>query len=444
MSAPMLPMLRRPKHRWTRWLLALAAVVIVVPLLVLAYQLSVDPGSEQRSRLPPSTAAAAAVVERGALLARAGNCIGCHTVRGGPAYAGGRAIATPFGDIFASNITPDDATGIGRWSSDDFWRALHNGKSRDGRMLYPAFPYPNYTQVTRDDADALYAFLRTVPAVTQSNREHRLAFPYNQRVALAFWRALYFRPGEYRPDPAQSEAWNRGAYLVQGLGHCAACHTPHNALGGTDRRRDLSGGIIPVLNWHAPAITGGASGLGDWSTREIAALLGTGVSARGAVFGPMAEVVSTSLQYLPAQDLNAMATYLTSLPASEPAKPRGTAPIPDEFQPVLLRGARLYEQHCVDCHGADGRGAPPAYPGLAAHASMTSATPVNAIRLVLNGGFPPSTAGNPRPYGMPPFGTALSDDEVAAVVSYVRNRWGQQTTIVSANEVRRARGALGD
>ena len=431
----------RRHRRWTRWLLALGGLAIILPLLIVAYQISVDPGSDQRSRQTLTTAEA---IERGALLVRAGNCIGCHTVRGGEPYAGGRAIVTPFGDIYASNITPDDDTGIGRWTADDFWRALHNGKSKDGQMLYPAFPYTSYTKVTRDDADAMYAYLRTVTPVKQANREHRLAFPYNQRVLLAFWRTLYFRPGEYQHDVSKNDEWNRGAYLVQGLGHCAACHTPRNALGASISRQDLSGGIIPVLNWHAPAITGGTTGLGNWRTDEIATLLGTGVSERGATFGPMVEVVSTSLQHLPARDLNAMAVYLQSLPAVAPAKPRRIRATPDEFQPVLARGARLYGQHCVDCHGADGRGAPPAYPALTDHASVSSTTAVNAIRLVLNGGFPPSTTGNPRPYGMPPFGTTLSDEDIAAVVSYVRHRWGQQATLVSVNEVRRARGAAGD
>ncbi len=431
----------RPHRRRTRWLLGLCAVAIAVPLLVLGYQLGVDPGSDRRSSRP---AGGAAAVERGALLARAGNCIGCHTMRGGQPYAGGRAIVTPFGDIVASNLTPDAETGLGRWTADDFWRALHNGKSRDGRLLYPAFPYPNYTQVTREDADALYAYLRTVPPVKQQNREHRLAFPYNQPVVLAFWRTLYFRPGEYQRDARQSDEWNRGAYLVQGLGHCGACHTPRNALGGSVTRRDLSGGIIPALNWHAPALTGGSTALGDWRTEDIVDLLATGVSARGAAFGPMAEVVGSSLQHVPAHDLRAMAVYLKSLPAGAPERSGATPAVSPDDKAVLARGAALYEQHCVECHGANGRGAAPAYPALTNATSVRAGPPLNAIRMVLNGGFPPSTAGNPRPYGMPPFGAALDDDEVAALVSYLRRRWSQQAELVSANEVRRARGAAGD
>lgn len=434
--------IQQPKSGRTRWLLVVAAIVIGLPLLVIAYQMKSDPGSNQRARTPQEPAAA---IARGAVLARAGNCIGCHTMRGGRPYAGGRAIVTPFGEVYASNITPDNGSGIGQWSADDFWRALHNGKSRDGRLLYPAFPYTNYTQVTRDDADALYAFLRSVPPVQQANRAHRLAFPYNQQVVLAFWRTLYFRPGEYQRDHAQSDEWNRGAYLVQGLGHCAACHTPRDRLGGSIASRNLSGGIIPALNWHAPALNGSGTALGGWSVDQITDLLGTGVSTRGVAFGPMAEVVGSSLQYLPAQDLRAMAVYLKSLPGEQQLRPSRALPTPSESdQQVLQRGSKLYEQHCVDCHGAEGRGAPPAYPALAGHASVSSDTTLNAIRIVLNGGFPPSTAGNPRPYGMPPFGTVLDDDDVAALVSYIRQRWGEQSALVSANEVRRARGAAGD
>ena len=434
------PVHDHPVRTLKRALLGLCCIAAIAALAIIGYQIAAEPGSDRRGSTPLNDAD---LIERGARLARAGNCMGCHTERGGQPYAGGRAIATRFGDVFASNITPDAATGIGHWSADDFWRALHNGKSKDGRFLYPAFPYTDYTKVTREDADALYAYLRTLTPVRQPNREHRLAFPYNQRIVLAFWRTLYFRPGEYRPDPRQDDAWNRGAYLVQGLGHCAACHTPRDALGGSVARRELAGGVIPALNWHAPALTGGAGGLGDWSADEIAALLGTGVSARGAAFGPMAEVVSASLQHLPAQDLGAMAIYLKSLP---PAGTEGTRTVvgPDaEAKAVLALGARLYEQHCIDCHGTEGRGAPPAYPALSGHASVTADSPVNAIRMVLNGGFPPGTQGNPRPYGMPPFSTTLDDNEVAAVVSYTRYRWGQGDK-VSAHDVRRARGMAGE
>jgi mono/diheme cytochrome c family protein len=392
---------------------------------------------------PPAGAAAQALpaaekVARGAYLARAGDCMACHTVRGGAAYAGGRALQTPFGAVIAPNITQDVATGIGAWSADDFWNALHNGRSRDGRLLYPAFPYTNYTYITRDDADALYAYFRTVPAVRQPNAPHQLRFPYNQQIALAAWRALYFRPAPFKPEPAQSAQWNRGAYLVQGLGHCSACHSARNALGGSDD--DLSGGLVPVLGWYAPALTSDAeAGLGSWPVDDIARLLHTGVSPRATVFGPMAEVVRESLQHLTDDDVRAMAVYLKSLPRAEgPRKPTKRSQTPEALA-FLQAGARLYDRHCADCHGAAGEGAPPAYPPLAGNRSLTMVDAANPIRIVLNGGFPPGTRGNPRPYGMPPFSHVLGDAEVAQLVSYLRSAWGNNAPPVSGGEVNRYR-----
>jgi mono/diheme cytochrome c family protein len=420
-----------------RILFILLALVIFVPIAVIGVQLLHDPASDQAS--PPVGSKDEQLV-RGEYLARAGNCIGCHTARGGQPYAGGRPISTPFGTIYASNLTPDE-TGLGRWTKDDFWRAIHNGKSRDGSFLYPAFPYPNYTKVTRADADALFAYFQTLLPVKQENRTHDLRFPYNQRILLAFWRALYFRPGEFQPQPTQSTEWNRGAYLVQGLGHCSACHTSRNALGGSIAEERLGGGMIPMQNWYASALTADKeTGLGEWEEKDIADLLKTGVSQRGAVFGPMAEVVNTSLQHLSASDIRSMAIYLKSVPASSdpPVKKQPVSAPADND--VLRQGAKLYEQQCVACHGADGKGAPPAYPPLAGNRSLGVEVPMNPVRIVLNGGYPPGTAGNPRPYGMPPFGTALSDSEVAAVVSYIRGSWGNQGGPVSPDYVTRLKG----
>jgi mono/diheme cytochrome c family protein len=333
-------------------------------------------------------------------------------------------------------------TGIGSWSADDFWRAIHNGKSKDGRFLFPAFPYTNYTKVTRADSDAMYAYFRTLPPVYRPNLEHRLRFPYNQRALLAVWRALYFRPGVYQPDTHQSAEWNRGAYLVQGLGHCSACHADRNALGAVEQNMDLGGGVIPMLNWYAPSLTSDAeTGIGDWEVRHLADLLKTGVSARGATYGPMAEVVRESLQYLTDRDIRAMAGYLKSLPqtaASSQLQARQFTA--QETEATLELGAQLYQKHCIECHGGEGEGAPSAYPPLAGNRSITVNPAINPIRMVLNGGFPPSTAGNPRPFGMPPFGPALSDAEAAAVVSYIRNAWGNQASLVSPVEVARYRG----
>jgi mono/diheme cytochrome c family protein len=393
------------------------------------------------AKAPPS--ADAELVARGAYLARAGDCMACHTAHGGAAYAGGRAILTPFGAIHSPNITPDDETGIGRWNADDFWRALHNGKAKDGKLLYPAFPYPDYTRVTRADADAMFAYLRSLPPVRQVSKAPELRFPFNYRPLLIGWRALYFRPGVYRPEPTQSAEWNRGAYLVQGLGHCEACHTPRNLLGATESGGNLSGALIPMLNWYASSLTGGAEeGLGKWDVQDVTDLLKTGVSARGAVAGPMAEVVRQSLQHLSTQDVRAMAVYLKSLPQSETAAADNeSVPLDDEDRQIVTRGAALYDKHCAECHQASGKGAAPAYPPLAGNRAVVLQSAVNPIRAVLHGGYPPSTEGNPRPYGMPPFANVLNDQEVAAVLSYIRNEWGNHASMVQPGQVNRYRVA---
>ncbi|MCC2956343.1 cytochrome c [Massilia sp. IC2-477] len=374
-------------------------------------------------------------IARGAYLARAGDCIACHTARGGAEYAGGRALDTPFGRLYGPNLTPDMETGIGAWSADDFWNALHNGKSRDGRLLYPAFPYTNYTKVSRADSDALYAYFRSLAPQRQPNRPHELDFPYDQQALLAGWRLLYFKPATFTPQPQRGLEWNRGAYLVEGLGHCSACHSTRNRLGASGET--LSGGLIPTIGWYAPSLTAsGEAGLGDWDKQHIVALLQTGISPRGSATGPMAEVVARSLQHLSPNDLGAMATYLKSLPPTDaPRQDSGER----ASEQLLAEGRRLYGSYCVDCHGADGKGKAPAYPPLAGNRAVTMTPAVNAIRIVLNGGFPPGTAGNPRPYGMPPYSHELNDAQVAAVLTYVRGSWGNDAPPVLTPDVNRYR-----
>ena len=379
---------------------------------------------------------------QGAYLARVGNCMSCHTARGGAAYAGGRAIPTPFGTIYASNLTPDPETGLGNWSSDDFWRAMHDGRSRDGSLLYPAFPYTNYTKVTRADADAIFAWLQTLPAVKQENRAPELRAPYDNRALLLAWRALYFQPGQYKADPSQSVEWNRGAYLVQGLGHCSACHSTRDRLGGIGLKAELEGGLIPSLNWYAPALN--ADSLATWEQQHLAAFLKNGITPRRAVTGPMAEVVANSLQYLTPEDVQAITSYLKMRPADNKASITSTDNLQsDEKQAIIASGARLYENQCVNCHQASGQGIPSVYPALAGNQAVTAPLATNPIRLVLHGGFAPSTDGNPRPYGMPPFGQIMTDTEIAAVVTYIRNAWGNQASAVSAHEVNQYRSQEG-
>lgn len=410
-------------------------ILCAFPASLLLKQFS--PSTEALPRSMPVTDFAAHV-RRGEYLVRAGDCIACHTPRGSAPYAGGRGIQTPFGTIYSSNITPDMETGIGSWDADDFWRALHHGKGKRGEFLYPAFPFTEYTKVTRSDADAMFAYLQSIPAVSQQNKPHTLRFPYNMRFLLAGWRVLYFTPGVYQEETTQTLAWNRGAYLVQGLGHCASCHTPRNALGGL-ATNTLSGGLIPVANWYAPSLTSDTeAGLGTWEITEIAALLKTGVAPHGTAFGPMAEVVRNSLQYLHDDDINAMALYLKSLPPTSSNTTKKTNP-PKETNQLLTLGKTVYDKHCAECHQANGKGKAPAYPPLDGNRSITMTIPNNPIRTVLHGGFPPSTEHNPRPYGMPPFGQILSDQEVAAVVSYIRNSWSNTAGYVTTVDVNRHR-----
>lgn len=388
----------------------------------------------------PSTASAAQVA-RGAYLAQAGHCAGCHTQRGSEPYAGGRGITTPFGTVYAPNLTPDDATGLGRWSADDFWRALHHGRGLDGRLLVPAFPYPNYTRVPREDADALFAYLRLLPPVARSNRPHELRFPYGTQAALAVWRALYFRPGVHRDDPARSASWNRGAYLVRGLGHCEACHASRNLLGGTA----AGGGLLPSGRWYAPSLSApDEAGVAHWSQAEVVDFLAGGASARGIAQGPMAEVVLGSTQHLSDADLRAMAEYLRALAPPQARRDAPTAVAAER----LASGGRLYGRHCAGCHGENGEGGGSGgqllVPALAGNRIVTMEPPVNLLGVILGGGYAPATARHPDPFGMPPFMQLLTDDEVAAVATFLRRRWGHAAPEVTPLQVGRLRGGIVD
>ena len=379
-------------------------------------------------------------INRGEYLARAGDCVACHTLPNGKPFAGGRPMPTPFGSLFAPNVTPDDETGIGKWTADDFYRMMHSGLSRDGSLLYPAMPFASYTKVTRADSDAIFAYLMSVPPVKQVNRPHELKFPFNKRDLLIGWRTLYFKEGEYVADSKQSAEWNRGAYLVQGLGHCTMCHTAINALGGSSESKAFEGGMIPNQNWYAPSLTSNhEAGLGNWDIKDIANLLQVGVSHRGTVYGPMAEVVYNSLQYLTDEDVAAMAVYLKALPQRDSeAPPTSQARLVDPA--VMELGRKVYAKQCAVCHGDEGKGHPPDHPPLAGNQSITMSSPVNSIRMVLNGGYPPGTRKNPRPHGMPPYTHILNDDEVSAVVTYIRVAWENSGTPVppaQSNELRK-------
>ncbi|MEM5341778.1 cytochrome c [Paraburkholderia azotifigens] len=379
-------------------------------------------------------------VVRGEYLARAGDCVACHTAPRGKTFGGGLAMETPFGTLYTPNISPDNEYGIGRWTADDFFKMMRTGKSPDGKLIYPAMPIAAYTKVTREDSDAIFAYLKSVEAVHQPNRTHELRFPFNQRELLVGWRSLYFREGEFQPNPSRSVEWNRGAYLVEGLGHCSMCHTKINLLGGSSKSEQFAGGLIPVQNWYAPSLTSDKDGgLGDWSIKDIVDLLQAGISDRGAVYGPMAEVTYHSLQYMTDDDVKAMAVYLKTLPDNDPG--RKTGPSATVKPAVFETGQRIYMQKCATCHGEHGEGKLQHYPPLARNQSIEMDSAVNPIRIVLNGGFPPGTRRNPEPYGMPPFAQELNDADAAAVVTYIRTAWGNHGKPVTAKQVNELRKA---
>ena len=429
-----------------RWLLAL---LLLTPLLA-GLTLWLDGEQPLQDAAAPSPTPE--LIARGRGLALAGNCAACHTARGGEPYAGGRAIATPFGTVYAGNLTPDADTGLGRWTAAHFWRALHHGQGFDGRRLVPAFPYTEFTRITRADSDALFAWLRTLPAVRQANRAHELRWPYSTPLALAGWRLAFFRAGEFQPDPAQTPEWNRGAYLVGGPGHCVACHGGRNALGAT-ADAGFGGGLMPTRDGYAPAFTrAGEASVAAWTEADIVALLKTGASPRGRAdfrtTGPMAEVVMRSTQHWPESDLRAVAVFLKSLPQQPD-------PVPEPLrEPALVaqrvqQGGGLYADHCAACHGEAGEGGQLpdgtwAAPPLAGNRLVTQEPAANLVRSIALGGFGAATEARPRPFGMPPFAHVLSEEQMAAVATYLRRSWGAQASPVQPLDVARWRGSNAD
>jgi mono/diheme cytochrome c family protein len=372
------------------------------------------------------------VVTRGAYLARAGDCVSCHTAPGGQPYAGGYRLDTPFGYLLAPNITPDAATGIGRWSADDFWRALHQGVNKRGQDMYPVMPFDFYTRVTREDSDAIYAYLRSVPAVSNPVIVNHLRFPFNQRWSMAVWRELYFSEGSYNGDPAQSPAWNRGAYLVEGLGHCSACHSPRNALGGIEKDKAYTGATVD--GWFALNLTSELhTGLGSWTVEQIATYLKTGaVAGKTTALGPMALVVKNSTSQMSEADLSAMATYLKDIPANSTL--RQGKPAPD---PTRAAGAALYLDHCAGCHQAGGRGMPGVFPPLAGNGVVLASDPADILKVVLHG-----VPAQGKYVPMPAFAGQLNDQQVADLANYLRTSWGNGAAAnTTAAKAARLRGA---
>jgi mono/diheme cytochrome c family protein len=376
-----------------------------------------------------------ASAERGKYLVAAGDCAGCHTADPARPFAGGLGIETPFGAIYSSNITPDQETGIGKWSDEDFYNAIHKGIRPDGKRLYPAFPYPWFTKVSADDARAIKAYLSTLAPVRQENKQADLPWPLSMRFMMMGWNLLYFHEGDFQADPGKSAQWNRGAYLVDGLGHCSACHSPTNALGAEKKGERFEGGYGE--HWFAANLTGDVrDGLGAWSVPEIVEYLKTGSNTHAAAAGPMAEVVKNSTQYMSDEDLAAMATYLKDVPAS--GKTTGAS---SDTQ-VASRGQAIYLDNCTGCHLASGAGMPNVFPPLKGSAVVQSKDAATLVIAVIGGAKVVATKPKPTGLAMPKFGWKLNDAEIADLATYVRNAWGNQAGAVGAEQVAKIRKQL--
>lgn len=379
----------------------------------------------------------AQTLAQGDYLARIGGCIACHTAQGGEPLAGGRRIDTPFGAVYSSNLTPSKIHGLGQWTSEDFEMSLRWGRSRDGRLLLPVFPYNHTSALTEPDVQALFAWLQTVTPVERAQPPHSLTWPLGTQPAIAIWRSLYFRPNPFKANPQASAEWNRGAYLVQSAGHCAACHGQRNALGSFPAVDDLSGGFLSPQMWVAPSlIDASQSMLVHSSLQDVSQLLRTGHSSTAGVSGPMAEFVQQTSQHLTPADGLAIATYLKSQARTPALQPKST-----HLASATPVAQALYKTHCASCHGDDGQGKTNTYPALAGNPAVVLAEPENLIQMTLYGGYGPSTEGRPRPYGMPPFLFALNNQQIAEVLNLVRSQWGNQASAVSPMQVDRVRAA---
>ncbi|HEY1604949.1 MAG TPA: cytochrome c [Allosphingosinicella sp.] len=420
-------------------ILLLIAIVVGTWIWAMNYprEATIEPTPATLSILagPIADGPQAALLRRGRYLAVAGDCVSCHTRKGGAPFAGGLGLGTPFGLIYAPNITGDPETGIGNWTPDQFYRALTRGVDDEGHRLYPAFPYPWFTRISRADSDAILAWLKTVPAVRYMAPGNRLPFPADIRLSIAAWDGMFFRPGRFVADPKQSPDWNRGAYYVNGLGHCGACHTPLNLAGAARNDRFLQGSNLN--QWVAPDLTGNErTGLGRWSVDELVEYLRTGRNAHANASGPMAEVVAYSTSFLSDADLRAAAIYLKSLKPS----PDTAAAAPDPA--AMRRGAGIFSDACASCHLADGSGQPRLFPPLPGSAVAQQRDPTGLLHLILAGGRTAPTPTRPAPLTMPSFAWKLSDQEAADVATYLRNSWGNRAAPVSASDAAHLRKAL--
>lgn len=390
--------------------------------------------------LVAASAFAAEDISPGHYLALASDCAACHTAPKGAPFAGGLKIATPVGAIYSTNITPDVETGIGSYSYEDFVRAVREGKARDGHYLYPAMPYTAFSLFNDGQMHDLYNyFTKEVPAVRQANRDSDIHWPLNMRWPLAVWNMLFYNDERYLYDPLKSAEWNRGAWLVQGPGHCGSCHTPRG-IAWQEKGRDfndsdyLTGGTIG--GWHAPDLRGDRRrGLGNWSQKDIVAFLKTGQNDRAMAFGSMTDVVEQSTQHMTQADLNAIAVYLKTLTADTPR----TTPTYKDFADMNSPGAALYQDNCAACHRSDGEGYSHTYPALANNPALLAEDPSSLISMVLQGGQAAVTKRAKTGMRMPEFGWRLTDEQVAELSNFVRNSWGNQASEVTAKQVKKLR-----
>jgi mono/diheme cytochrome c family protein len=375
----------------------------------------------------------AETIARGKALVVAGDCASCHTADPAKPFAGGKRIDTPFGGIYAPNLTPDRETGIRSWRDEDFLRALRQGIAPDGSRYYPAFPYPYFTKLIREDILAIRAYLATLEPVRNSVPPPELRFPFNFRVGMRLWNWLYFEPGIIMPDQSKGTEWNRGRYLVEGLGHCGACHTPKNFLGADKADQAFGGNRVDGM--FAPRLDGAArGGLKSWSVEDIAEYLQSGRNAKSHAWQLMSEVVLNSTSKMSDSDIRAIAVYLKSLPAGA-AEPVVSAPPPAQ----MAEGQKVYRGACIACHEADGSSAPRIYPPLPGNANLQSADPASTIRVILDGAESITTPRAPNKGSMPAYAAKLSDQQIADVTTYIRNAWGNAAPAVTAAEVAKAR-----
>lgn len=419
------------------------SILVALVLLLAATVMIVTPNVTNGSGAIATTQLSAKeLIARGEYLATAGNCVSCHTTEESQLMAGGLAFETPFGVIYSTNITPDVETGIGQWTEWDFLNSLRHGVSAEGEHLYPAFPYTAYTKLSNEDIAAIFAYLQTVPSITYEPPANDLRFPFNLRLLMGFWKTLFFDAGEFQPQDEMSDEWNRGAYLVEALAHCSACHSPRNSLGAEQLSLAMSGGeyLDRVSEeahrpWSAPNLTSSEHGLGLWSQQQLEDYLSTTRNEFIESFGPMNEVIVNSTSKLRNSDIRAMATYLKTITAVD------ELPGPEPEAQTMGRGRTVYNLHCGTCHLPTGEGDPEMAPRLNRGSLVVqSANPASMINAILYGPQLPAHGLEQRwREPMEEFQYLLDDEEVAAAATYIRNSWDNAAGLVTAEQVARQR-----